>query len=65
VVRYDPVGLGSSGGDLSRVEFSHWVDSARIVLDQLGDDKNVLVGKSICEENLKIKSLKVLLSTMF
>jgi hypothetical protein len=27
------------------VEFSHWVESAGIVLDQLGEDKTILVGR--------------------
>ena len=43
--RYDPVGLGASGGDLSAVEFAHWVESGRAVLDQRGEQKNILVGK--------------------
>jgi hypothetical protein len=27
------------------VEFSHWVESASIVLHQLGEDKTILVGR--------------------
>ena len=45
--RYDPVGLGASGGDLSAVEFAQWVESGRAVLDQQGEQKNILVGKNL------------------
>jgi hypothetical protein len=47
------VGLGTSGGDLRQVEFVQWVESARAVLEQLGEEKNILVGK-LCLTGLTV-----------
>lgn len=46
-VRYDPSGIGESPGQLGEIKFSDWVSNAESVLENLGEDDNVLVGSSL------------------
>jgi len=46
-VRYDPTCIGDSIGDWSSLEFQDWVENAGNVLQNLGSEKNIVVGSSM------------------
>jgi len=46
-VRYDPTCIGDSLGDWTSLEFEDWVENAGNVLDNLGSDKNIVIGSSM------------------
>ena len=46
-IRYDPICIGDSLGDWSTLEFEDWVESAATILEQVGSEKNIVIGSSM------------------
>ena len=45
--RYDPTCIGDSPGTWETLEFKDWIDNAKEIVENLGNDKqNILIGKT-------------------